>query len=253
VISDWRLYSDETHTFWQPLQGYEVLDYAAQKGNRALFALTSQADFIVHQIRNLQGIRFQIIKKENLSDQQWYILTDLINDACEAAFAGRASLLDDSAVWRQQWTNSDDEPQPSLKQQYISLWNTVDHKIQLQIISELADECWQYLETNPRPYVLGAFPQLTISKKRFVLQDVMVLRRLWYGLWYKYKPPGKFSTERQKELVKKVYMLIFGEPGIGSITQKTNNLCLKIASMDDRLFPEEISWLMGKNLPDNRG
>jgi hypothetical protein len=58
----------EKQTYWQPLQGYEVLDFAAKNGIRSLFALTSQADFVVHHLRNLMGIRFSMFKKENLKN-----------------------------------------------------------------------------------------------------------------------------------------------------------------------------------------
>lgn len=58
VISDWRLYTDKSQLYWQKYQGYEVLEVASKTGFRALFALTSQADFVVHHIRNTLGLSF---------------------------------------------------------------------------------------------------------------------------------------------------------------------------------------------------
>ena len=94
VVSDWRLFMDaKQKTYWQPLQGYEVLDFAAKNGIRSLFTITSQADFVVHHIRNLMGIRFSLFKKENLTTaDQWKVLSDVLFESCEQAFKLRYSI-----------------------------------------------------------------------------------------------------------------------------------------------------------------
>lgn len=249
IISDWRLYKDDSLTYWQPLQGYEILEYAANNGVRALFALTSQADYVVHHLRNLLGIRFAMFKKDSLrSLDQWKLFKDVLHEACVEAIKSRASVLDDSAVWTEVWEKKG-VSQKTLRQQYIELWNNVQRDSELFKINTQVEEIWKYLTTETSPnFVKAEFEHITVSKKVLNLFEVMVLRRIWMALWYNNKPVGKLSEKSTSDLASLVYSRIFGKPGDGSVNQKTNNLCLKLSNMSGRMFPEEREWLIQKQL-----
>ena len=269
IISDWRLYEDDSLTYWQPLQGYEILQFAANNGIRSLFALTSQADYVVHHLRNLLGIRFAMFKKDNLrSNDQWKLFKDVLHEACLEAINSRASILDDSAVWNEVWKKREVVPkiakqanngkprkqykevlQKTLREQYIELWNSIDRETKLSKINNQVDEIWNYLTREDEPnFVKAQFEHITVSKKVLNLFEVLVLRRIWMALWYNYLPQGKLSESSSSDLANLVYSKIFGKPGDGSVNQKTNNLCLKLSNMSGRMFPEEREWLLKKQL-----
>lgn len=251
VVSDWRLFTCEKQNYWQPLQGYEVLDYAAKNGIRSLFALTSQADFVVHHLRNLMGIRFSMFKKENLrTGEQWKVFSDVLFEACETAVASRANILDEFPTWKKSWTEKGIE-QKTLREQYIDFWNSIDRNSELNNIETKVDDMWHYLMNTKDPYLIGEekYQDYKVSIKVLKLQKILVLRRIWFGLWLNYLPAGKMGAESTKDLTEKVYKKIFGLPGDGSIPQRTLNLCIQLDKIHKKfMLPEEIEWLTRKGL-----
>lgn len=248
VISDWRLFADAKQNYWQPLQGYEVLEFASETGIRSLFALTSQADFVVHQIRNLMGIRFSLFKKENLNTaEQWKVFSDVLFEACQHAVESRASILDAFPTWNKSWKERGVD-QKSLKLQYIDYWNSIDRDSDLNInIESKVNDMWDYLMETKNPYLIGEekFQDYKVSIKVLRLKKILVLRRIWFGLWFNYLAQGK-SKEALTELV---YMKIFGFPGEGSIPQRTLNLCIQLDKINKKfMLPEEVEWLTKKGL-----
>ncbi|MCB0455726.1 MAG: hypothetical protein KDC62_10080, partial [Aequorivita sp.] len=139
VIADWRLFTDAKQTYWQPLQGYEVLDFAAKNGIRSLFALTSQADFIVHHLRNLMGIRFSMFKKENLNTpDQWKVFGNVLFEACENAVNLRSDMPKSK-----QWTN--EVGGKSYKQLYIEMWNADNRDEFIFSVEDKCNDIWKYI------------------------------------------------------------------------------------------------------------
>lgn len=256
VISDWRLFVNEKQNYWQPLQGYEVLDFAAKNGIRSLFALTSQADFIVHQLRNLMGIRFSMFKKETLrTADQWKVFRDVLFEACEKAITSRANILDEFPIWKKSWTEKRVD-QKTLREQYIDFWNSIDRDSELSTIETKVDDMWNYLINTKDPYLIGEekYQDYKVSIKILKLQKILVLRRIWFGLWLNHLPARKMGAKSTKDLTEKVYKKIFGLPGDGSIPQRTMNLCIQLDKINKKfMLPEEVDWLTRKGLMDNLG
>jgi len=251
VIADWRLFTNEKQNYWQAFQGYDVLDFASMNGIRSLFALTSQADFVVHQLRNLMGIRFSLFKKENLnSEGQWMVFADVLYEACIDAIHAKAAILDDFPIWKKIWTEKR-IPQLTLRDQYIELWNSIDRDSELNLIDRKVNEMWNYLLNSKDPYLIGqeVFKDYGISHKNLRLNKILVLRRVWFGLWFRYMPQGRINADSIRELAHLVYSKLFGSPGDGSITQRTFNLCIHLDKVKkEYMFPEEIEWLIRKDL-----
>ncbi|MCB0533910.1 MAG: hypothetical protein KDD14_17035, partial [Saprospiraceae bacterium] len=249
IIADWRLFTDEKQNYWQSLQGYEVFEYAARNGIRSMFAITSQADFVVHHLRNLMGIRFSMFKKENLrTADQWKVFSDVLYEACEKAVESRASILDEFPIWKKPWVKKS-ITQLTLKEQYIALWNSVDRNSVLNMIDRKIEEMWNYLLDTKDPYLIGheSFSEYAISLKVLDLKKVLVLRRIWFGLWFNYMPTGKLDSDRLRRHTEMVYKKMFGAPGDGSIAQRTYNLCIQLDKIKaGYMLPEEIEWLNKK-------
>lgn len=258
VISDWRLYTNVEKTYWQDLQGYEVLELAANNGFRALFALTSQADFVVHQIRNLMSIRFHILKKENLrKSNQWQLFRDLILEQCNEVIKIRASLPA-SKNWIKD-VNKNGNPIKSLKQQYIEVWNSDERDNYFFRISDRADEIWSYFEKEyknnyKKLKALNTEFGIQLSTTKLELEPVLVLRRIWMALWYNQIDTDlKLSRESINLRSEKIYEMMFapgyqGDKGI-SANQTVYKLCLEIFDIQRKIMlPEERSWLIEKEL-----
>lgn len=254
VICDWRLFTDEKQNYWQPLQGYEVLDFAAKHGIRSLFALTSQADFVVHHLRNLMGIRFSLFKKENLNTaDQWKVFADVLFEACEQAVVLRASLPDNSA----QWTNvllKNSAPLKTLKQQYIEVWNSEERDSYFSKITTTANEIWEYLKATPMNNTLTTEFGITVPTKVLELEPILIYRRIWLALWFDKTDIGRrISKEIISEYSEKIYKRMFA-PGIrkempNSGTQNTYKLCIEINKVQQGKFlPEEKDWLIKQGL-----
>lgn len=248
VIADWRLFADTKQTYWQSLQGYEVLDFAAKNGIRSLFALTSQADFVVHHLRNLMGIRFSMFKKENLNTaDQWKIFADVLFEACEETVNARASILDVFPKWNAEWKRKGIN-QPTLKEQYITYWNSVDRDSITNEVEKTAEHILNLLCNEEETSLLGQgdLAQYGFSNKVLELKKTLILRRIWFALWFKYLPNGKFSVSTHS---KSVYEQMIGAAADGSISQKIFTLCIQQDKISEAyMLPEEIEWLKRKKL-----
>ena len=258
VISDWRLFTDAKQNYWQPLQGYEVLDFAAKNGIRSLFALTSQADFVVHHLRNLMGIRFSMFKKENLrTADQWKVFSDVLFEASEQAVQLRCAIPK-SENWIKSENTGRKAVYKSLHLQYIEEWNSEGRDIYFQTVDDKCNEIWEYLElARPQKYqgvyTLKAKYDLTLSPTKPELFPVLVFRRIWMALWYSKNTTGKLTREGITKSLEFCYEVMFtgmntsyksNSPGV-----ELNKLCLltnEILAM--KMLPEEKDWLIKHNL-----
>lgn len=254
IVSDWRLYKQENPNHWQLLQGYEILDFASKNGIRALFALTSQADFVVHHIRNLMGVRFAMFKKENLrTAEQWKVFADVLNESCEHTVELRASLPDDSAQWTKELLKNG-EPLKTLKQQYIEVWNSEERDSYFSKITTTANEIWEYLKETPNNNALTTEFGITVPTKVLILEPILVYRRIWLALWFNKTDLGKkISKETIGKYSEEIYKRMFA-PSIkkempDSGTQNAYKLCIEINKVQQGKFlPEEKEWLISHNL-----
>lgn len=254
VVSDWRLYEQDNLNQWQPLQGYEILEFASKNGIRALFALTSQADFVVHHIRNLMGVRFSMFKKENLrTAEQWKVFADVLNESCEQISQLRGTIPNDSAQWTKVLYRKD-EPLKTLQQQYIEIWNSEERESYFSNITTASNEIWNYLKTTPKNNALNIEFGVTVPTKVLELEPILIYRRIWLALWFSKTDIGKrISREMISEFSEQIYKRMFA-PGITksmspSATSLSFKLCLEINKVQQGKFlPEEKEWLISHNL-----
>ncbi len=257
VITDWRLYADAQQNYWQALQGYDILKYAATKGFRALFALTSQPEPLVHQIRNRLGINFHLFKKENvLNDRDWSLFKDLLADACREASSLRAAMLHDSKHWTRRFEKKG-VPQPTLEELYIEMWNSADRERFLKVEVEVhADKMWDHLETDSKRATLYKF-NVALPNKQSLLVPVLRLRRIWLALWFaemSYRSPRHAGDT--SELVIDIFRKMFTAGDLhgrkdpkGSADQVVHLLCINLDHLKDEvMLPEERDWLIRKGL-----
>lgn len=254
VVSDWRLYADEGRNYWQDMQGYEILELAANKGLRTLFALTSQADFVVHQIRNLMGVRFAMFKKENLrKPEQWQLFSDVLSEHCKEVIELRGALPA-SKNWVKD-VNKNGKPIKSLKQQYIEMWNSDERDVCFSRIADKANEIWDYFrEASKNNYkdlkALNTEFGIQLSTTNLELEPVLVLRKIWMALWFNLPDADKkLSKESISLRSEKIYEMMFapgykGDKAV-SANQTVYKLCLEIFEVQRRIMlPEEKAWLI---------
>lgn len=283
VIADWRLFTNAKQTYWQSLQGYEVLNFAATNGIRSLFALTSQADFVVHHLRNLMGIRFSMFKKENLiTTDQWKVFADVLFEACEEAELIRTSIPD-SDNWKKndRAIDGDEEKRinkytpgrniftkyskgsevtyvsyTSLHEQYLAYRHSHDRETLFRKVDEKADEVWENLTALYKNNI--EYKGVEILRNRFdietpkdsLLFPVLVLRRIWMALWYKHVDDSeKLSQSLITEHSKFIFGIIHneGNPSFEGNKQaaEQTKLCISIPQVRNKIMlPEERVWLI---------
>lgn len=262
VITDWRLYKDSDHTYWQQCQGYEVLERAARTGHRALFALTSQPDFLIHHIRNSMGIRFQLFKKQNFenleseNEEQWSIFADAIRNGCSDALSYASSL-----VKSKNWTKEVNGL--SYRDLYIDARNRVDSDAFFSPVFQKANDVWKYVIENElsnfahMKIVRDEFG-LEIPKKNLDLSVILIWRLIWFGLAIRYSDPTSRNPTSNREdfsLADRVYWVLytgfrkFFEPDPTSVNQEKIKLCLTDNDLvQRRMLPHERMWLLQKGL-----
>jgi response regulator RpfG family c-di-GMP phosphodiesterase len=240
VLSDWRLFTDENKNYWQPLQGYEVLEIAAKTGIRALFALTSQANFLIHQLRNVMGFHFPLFQKQNLTTEgQWKVMSDALIEACETT-----DKLINSQPTSDQWNSRIRKKKDlgiSLKEIYALKRHTRDSFF--SEIDNRANEIWQtYLDNSKNVrYKLGTLSTSLINEE--VLKEVLVQRRVWIGLFLNYITPEK------------IYELMSRDPKKSATQSDITQLKIKLCIVEDdikqkRFLPEEKACFKKWNLLD---
>lgn len=246
VISDWRLYQDSSETYWQMYQGYEVLEEASKTG-RALFALTSQADFVVHQIRNELGFRFQLVKKQDFrTESQKNLLVDWIQNACENNLLMEANIPASDA-WKK------------YKALFLELRGSLEWDAFVLLIFAQADEIWSYILKNGKDgnrintHFGLSFSKTDLNRNLF---PMMVMRLIWFGLWSKY---GFSQATIHLELADEdsvfadgfelIWEYISGVEATGQKGADLMNAALKEEDIKGgRMFPHERSWLLKRGL-----
>lgn len=186
IISDWRLYKDlATRKYWQPQQGYEILEFASKKQFIALFSLTSEDDRNVHEIRNKLGSDILLFKKQHLTSKgQWELMADVVKQKCVSILEVIASQPTGTS-----WVN--------LKPEYIRKrmrgWNNYESEI-----SKNANEIFNY-------YYKSIFENKdergtqSISDRGIVLKNnlmnILIIRRVFMGLYFSLIKRNKYLQE----------------------------------------------------------
>ncbi|MCO5233045.1 MAG: hypothetical protein M9888_04855 [Chitinophagales bacterium] len=253
VVSDWRLYKDDSQTYWQSMQGYDILQYAGQNSNRQLVALTSQADFIVNHIRNIQDLKITLYKKQFLKDEiQWQIFSGIVYEKCIDAVSNEVSAITSKA-----WTNVVGET--SYKQLYFTVKSSLNSYVFFKKVDEKVDECWNYIMSFAKTDFKNILNikehfSLEIPKKSLDLQTAMIHRRLWIGLWHYISNNETIkSHEAASDLITKVFKIIcwgnYGTPTNNDIGAELNKFFLQKKDFAQQNYlPEEKNWLKEQGL-----
>lgn len=242
VLSDWRLFKDDNKNYWQSLQGYEVLEVAAKTGIRSLFALTSQANFLIHQIRDVMELHFSLFQKQNLTtERQWKVLADALIEACETT-----DELINSQPTSDQWVSRVRKKKDlglSLKELYAIKRHTRDNFF--IEIENRSDKIWETYQINQKHlrYELGALSTTLVNFG--VLQEVLVQRRVWIGLFLNYMHPED------------IYELVSKKPNKSATQSDITQLKIKLCIVEEdikqeRFLPEERAWFKKWKLLDKR-
>lgn len=193
VISDWRLYNGK---YMQQMQGYELLEYAGKNGFRALFTLSMQAEFLVHQIRNKISVRFMMYKKDNLEEPgQWKAFKDLLQQQCSEINQVIAAIPQ-----KESWEKPQRKNKPSYQEEYLEKRNSTGWEIFENGISESSnliwfDYYWKFLNDE-------LDESLQDFSKRFGLplnsiEAMLIARRICLALYFRqnYKPQNIYGEE----------------------------------------------------------
>ncbi|MFN8278267.1 MAG: hypothetical protein U0T84_12360 [Chitinophagales bacterium] len=181
VVSDWRL---KNGLYMQQMQGYELLEHTGKIGFRALFTLSMQAEFLVHQIRNKIGVRFTMYKKDNLEEPgQWKAFKDLLEQQCNEMNEVIAAMPDKAS-----WMKPQKKRKHSYYEEYLEKRNSTEWESFESGITESSNLIWHdyYLK-----YLKGELDEsLQDFSKRFGLllnsiEAILTARRICLALYFK--------------------------------------------------------------------
>lgn len=246
VICDWRLYESGTK-YWQPYQGYEVLEEASKTQIRGLFSLTSQPDPLVHQIRNQLGVPIQLIKKEDfLRTRERTLFIEWIKNACENRSINEASIPTGDP-----WKNEDAYGR-SYRSEYIQLRNSFAWETFLLYVQLCADEIWSYiLEHKKKGEKIPNRFGIRFRSDTKDLHPVLVLRLMWFGLWYKFGLKFEAYEDEMRDGIKEIWKYFAGPEKKGQVNNEMSKACLHAGDIrSSRLFPHEKAWLSRWGLLD---
>ena len=201
VIADWRLlkYVNGVKTdYWQDIQGYSVLEKAAQTHFVALISLTAEYDKNVHQIRNILNLNIQLFKKEHIfvaeGYAQWYMFIDIIRDKCNEVDRLIASLP--TGIYWEKY-----------KKEYFWTRSSLDWNIYEKSVSDEADKLWQYykegLYLESRYNITKGLNDGILSLNS--LKNILVGRRLFFALYYEFERIRNMESMVDKSAEQKIY------------------------------------------------
>jgi len=193
VVSDWRLYNGK---YMQQMQGYELLEHTGKNGFRALFTLSMQADFLVHQIRNKMSVRFTMYKKDNLEEAgQWRAFKDLLEQQCTEMNQVIAAIPK-----KDSWLKPQRKGKPSYYEEYLEKRNSTEWESFENGISESSNLIWNdyYLK-----FLKDELDEsLQDFSKRFGLplnsiEAMLIARRICLALYFRQnlKPQNIYGEE----------------------------------------------------------
>lgn len=268
VISDWRLYEDfEDQTYWQDVQGYDVLQHSIHSGQRALIALTSLADSTIHKIRNQLRTNISLITKDYIrAKENAELLSSIILDKCI-----EIDLQIASTPTSKGWYKGGEQ---SLHNQYIQLRSSGEWAAIEAEISKNANEVFDYyMQGIDIDYMRSLEPLnrkfgLSLKNKGvFILENCLIIRRVWLGLWWKinefnftyaldeYPEVKIFSIIRQRYLDEEADNI---EQGLGMLSNNAKQLAYNLGIVKEELpfngiLPEEQFWLRNNDIEPEKG
>src|SRR5690606_3806091 len=130
---------------------------------------------------------------------------------CLDAVYAKASILDTFPAWNKTWTRKE-EVQLTLKEQYITYWNSVKRDSILNQIDVESERILNLLYSEEDTYYAGQgdLVQYGFSNKVFELQKTLILRRVWFAIWFKSLPNGELKKKNLAKHTKDVYNKMVG-------------------------------------------
>lgn len=196
VISDWQLLQPGTYEH-QEMLGFELLQYAAQRGHYALFSLTSTDDSSTREVDQYLDFEHTLITKDFHHDEAlWKMYIPIIQQKIDRNTALIASLPTGEA-----WTNDfklDYRKEDGIKvaykkyfksfaQQYVEQRNATGwHSFESEI-STTATQLWLYYEKafdSDNCYELFDLKTQWGIELNRELRNVLVVRRLFLAFWF---------------------------------------------------------------------
>lgn len=303
VVADWRLLKHEDGKptlYWQDYQGYEVLQRAARTHFAALFAFTAESDRNVNNIRNALGIKIHLFKKQHLfthGDAQWELIADTISQECQTPLA----LISNKPNGKK-WEKDHDEKKKfdPLSRKYFIQRSSIAWPVFEDNISKAADQLWDYysqainnelLDISSLQSIKERF-RYTISAKEPILEDTLIVRRIYLALAYRHQKIYLKSFREKKwtdanrlmgeqSFPIKVYCVLnatnwttyYDKMIFDKLSEKeflttdefykslkedastfAFHLCIKTEDLAEKdILPEEIAWLISKGIDTKRG
>jgi len=283
VISDWQLLHPGTDE-QQEMLGFELLQYAAQRGHYALFSLTSTDDSSTREVNQYLDFEHTLISKDFHHDEAlWKMYIPIIQQKIDRNTALIASLPTGEA-----WTNNfkiDYRKNngkkvaykkyfKSLAQQYTERRNSTGWHTFENEISATATQLWHYYEKAFDPEncseLFDLKTQWGIELNR-ELQNVLVIRRLFLAFWFnKTKLDFGFRVPQRgwvEDPVINIYSVLrqryfhdLSEERGGVDEEKTykdlnnaakvfaNQLAIEPNRLPQGVLPEEKAWLKGMGI-----
>lgn len=196
VISDWQLLQPDIDEH-QKMLGFELLQYAAQKGHYALFSLTSTDDSSTREVDQYLGFEHTLITKDFHHDEAlWKMYIPIIQQKID-----RNTVLIASLPTGEAWTNNfkldyrrEDGKKVAYKkyfksfaQQYVEQRNATGwHSFESEI-STTATQLWQYYEKAFDPDNCSELFDLKMQwgiELNRELRNMLVIRRLFLAFWF---------------------------------------------------------------------
>lgn len=278
VISDWQLLQPDIDEH-QEMLGFELLQYAAQKGHYALFSLTSTDDSSVREVDQFLNFEHTLITKDFHHDEAlWKMYIPIIQQKMD-----RVTALIASMPTGETWTNNfklDYRKEngkkvaykkyfKSLAQQYVEQRNATRWHSFENEISILADQLWQYYKqafnADRRSNLFDLKTQWGIELNR-ELRNVLVVRRLFLAFWFNktkldlgFKVPNRGWVEDPViniySVLRRRYFNELSDERGGIDDEKTfkdlnnaakvfvNQLAIEPNRLPQGVLPEEKAWL----------
>ena len=283
VISDWQLLKPGTDEH-QEMLGFELLQYAAQKGHYALFSLTSTDDSSTREVDQFLDFEHTLISKDFHHDKAlWKMYIPIIQQKIDHTTALIASLPTGEA-----WINNfkldyrkEDGKKVAYKkyfksfaQQYIEQRNSVRWHSFENEISATASQLWQYyakaFDPDNCPELFDLKTQWGIELNR-ELRSMLIVRRLFLAFWFNkarlelgFKVPQRGWVEDPViniySVLRHRYFNELSDERGGIDDEKTfkdlnnaakvfaNQLAIEPNRLPQGVLPEEKVWLLSHNI-----
>lgn len=278
IICDWQLLQPGTDEH-QEMLGFELLQYAAQKGHYALFSLTSTDDSSTREVDQYLDFEHTLITKDFHHDEAlWKMYIPIIQQKIDRNMALIASLPTGEA-----WTNDfkldyrkEDGKKVAYKkyfksfaQQYVEQRNSTGWHSFENEISTTAKQLWQYYEKAFDPdncsELFDLKTQWGIELNR-ELRNILVVRRLFLAFWFNktkldlgFKVPNRGWVEDPViniySVLRRRYFNDLSDERGGIDDEKTfkdlnnaakvfaNQLAIEPNRLPQGVLPEERAWL----------